>query len=334
MTARKYERFAIHRPEFLGDEHWESIELELDRLSRSLDAEDDGQALSDLKCLVEAVARVTLEIAGEPAQPSDPLDKTVGRAHRLLAGQPGQALVVGGEFGRIASHSSKIARTIGIIRNQYGGGHGRSRRPHLRDEMVDLALDGALMWCRWSVRRLGLFSEGRPTSLVRDLVEQPATFYSGDLRRRLEAANLSSLELHHQQELGVAVGQRVMRETFVVRWDGLDPCLKSDGLVTWPGGYRIGLLRGLWFNPDGLPTITPQSIRDGLSVIDPVPDAAETLNELVKRVVVSTEPSLPDADRIELQKTVGWLSRRIPLRPEGERAALHRLEQHLNGVPF
>jgi len=39
-------------------------------------------------------------------------------------------------------------------------------------------------------------------------------------------------------------------------------------------------MRGLWFNPDGLPTITPQSIREGLCVLDPVPDAAETLSEL------------------------------------------------------
>src|SRR5699024_7071956 len=83
----------------------------------------------------------------------------------------------------------------------------------------------------------------------------------------------------------------------------------------WPAGYRIGLLRGLWFAPDGHPTVTPRSIRDGLEVIDPVPDAADALHEQVARVRESTRPSLPDADRESVRETAEWLRHRESVRP-------------------
>lgn len=333
VPVERYERFDVRRPQFLGDEHWECITIEMERLCRSLEADDDGQVLSDLKCLVEATARVALDIAGSPVKPDAAFDSTVNGAHQLLAAQPGHDLTSDKHFAAMASQASRIARNLGNIRNQFGGGHGRARQPDIRHEMVDLALDGGLIWTRWAVRRLGLFSEGRPAALIRDLVEEPATFHSGDLRRRLVAANLPDLEPHHQQELGVAVGQRVMRQTFVVRWDGLDPCLSSDDLAVWPAGYRIGLLRGVWFAPDGHPTVTPRSIRDGLEVIDPVPDAADALHEQVARVRESTQPSLPDADQESVRETAEWLRHRESVRPAAEQAALRELLEHLAPPP-
>lgn len=334
MPAARYDRFEIERPEFLGDEHWQCVTIELDRLHRSLEAGDDSQVLSDLKCLLEAVARIALDIAGEPARASESLDRTAKRAHDLLAEQPGNSLVRGGDFAKMASQACRIARNMGSIRNQYGGGHGRSRSPQLRDEMVDLALDGSLTWARWAVRRLGLFSEGRPATLIRDLVEESAIFHSGVLQRRLEAANLASLEVHHQQELGVAVGQRVMQQTFVVRWDGLDPCLKSDDLEVWPTGYRVGLLRGLWFDPSGRTTVSPQSIKDGLGVLDPIPDGSEALSKQIQRLVDSTQPGLPDADREALAETVKWIRHRALVRPADEQPALQQLLEHLDPSPL
>lgn len=334
LPDERYERFEIQRPKYLGHEHWECITAELDRLRRSLEADDNSQALSDLKCLVESVARVALDIAGEPAQSNDSLDSTVKRAHDLLAEQPGHSLARGGDFSKMASQACRMARNLGNIRNQYGGGHGRANTPSIQNEMVDLALDGSLTWTRWAVRRLGLFSEGRPTALIRDLVEEPTTFHSGVLRRRLEAANLAKLEAHHQQELGVAVGQRVMQQTFVVKWDGLIPCLESDDLTVWPIGYRLGLLRGLWFDPDEHSTVTPQSIKDGLSLLDPVPDCAQALQDQVTRVRESTQPSLPDVNQDALRDTVEWLRHRITVRPSVEKATLQQLEAHLAPPPF
>ncbi|WP_346006816.1 hypothetical protein [Janibacter terrae] len=333
MPAARYERFQIERPAFLGDDHWGCIAAELERLHRSLEADDDSQALGDVKCLVESVGRVAFDIAGDPEKPEADLKGIVSGAHRLLAAQPGRDLTEGGDFARMASQASKMAQNLGVIRNEFGGGHGRARNPRIRDEMVDLALDGGLTWSRWVVRRLGMFSEGRPASLIRDLVEQPATFQAGVLRRRLEAANLPALEEHHQQELGVAVGQRVMRETFVVKWDGLDPCLKSDDLNTWPAGYRVGLLRGLWFSPEGHPTVTDASIRNGLTVLDPVPDCGQELVEQVIRLRTSSQPSASHQENVDLVETARWVSQRKADRPKSERAALEELERYLTDRP-
>ncbi|MDN5745283.1 MAG: abortive infection family protein [Nocardioidaceae bacterium] len=272
---------------------------------------------------------MAFDIAGDPEKSEADLKGVVSGAHNLLAAQPGRDLTQGGDFARMASQASKMAQNLGAIRNEFGGGHGRGRTPRIRDEMVDLALDGGLTWARWAVRRLGLFSEGRPASLIRDLVEQSATFHSGVLRRRLEAANLPALEEHHQQELGVAVGQRVMRQTFVVKWDGLDPCLESDDLKTWPAGYRVGLLRGLWFSPEGHPTVTDASIRNGLTVLDPVPDCAEELAHQVTRLRTSTQPLASYQEDVDLVETATWVSRRKADRPQSERVALEELERYL-----
>lgn len=272
---------------------------------------------------------MALDIAGTPADPNASFDSTVNRAHTLLAGQPGHDLANEPDFARMAAQARRMACSLGTIRNQYGAGHGRARQPRIRDEMVDLALDGGFIWARWALRRLGMFSEGRPDALIRDLVDVPQTFYSGTLRRRLEAANLPELEERHQRSLGIAVGQRCMRQTFVVRWDGLDPALESDDLNVWPAAYRFGLAQGLWFDPDEIPTATPQSIRDGLTVMDPIPDCADELADLVGRIVASTEPGLPGEVSAEVATSATFVRDRIRLRPPAEQPALARLADHI-----
>ena len=61
-------------------------------MQRSLAARDGAQALSDIKCLVESIARVVLQIDGTPADPAEAFKTTVGRACGLLKGQPGHEL--------------------------------------------------------------------------------------------------------------------------------------------------------------------------------------------------------------------------------------------------
>lgn len=100
------------------------------------------------------------------------------------------------------------------------------------------------------------------------------TFHAGVLRERLAAANLSGLERRHQHALGVAVARRATQDTFVVRWDGLDPCLESDDLRAWPRDYRLRPTQGLWFNLAGRCALTPRSMREGLLALDPAPDAS------------------------------------------------------------
>lgn len=327
-------RLDLPRPLYLGEEHWSCIQLELERFERSLKAGDAGQALGDLKCLVESVARIAHVLDGNPAAPDCSYQKLVTGAHTLLTWQPGEGLTSERYFLQIASQARKSAVALGEIRNDYGGGHGRASRPQIEPEMVTLATDGAFTWIRWAMRRLGHFSEGRPASLIRDLVEEWAIFRSGDLRRRLESANLPTLDPHHQRELGIAVGQRVMQGTFVVKMDGLDPCLETDDLATWPEGYRLGLLQGLWFDPAGKPTATPGSLKLALQVLDPIEDCSETLISQVTRLCKTTEPGLPELDQPELSQTHVWLIRHMAHRPRSERVPLDLLSKHLDPPPF
>lgn len=333
MVTERYKRFDLARPQYLGDEHWVSISTELDRLQRSLDAHDDHQVISDLKCLVEAIAKVTLDIDGSPAASNASFPDVVKTAHGKLAQQPGRELAYRSHFGHVATQASKIAVKLGDIRNEFGGGHGRAHQPGVRDEMVDLTLDGALLWARWALRRLGYFSEGRPSTLIRDLVDQPQSFSRGQLRQRLESANLAVLEERHQRAIGVAVGQRSNRGTFVVQWDGVDSCLASDSLAApWTTEYRMGLARGLWFAADESPTITPRTIREALSVLDPVPDTVDFLVELCREAVATTLPGLPSvADRLAVVAAAEFVRGRAIERPAFEEGVHFMLAHHLDG---
>lgn len=283
---------------------------------------------------MESVSRIVLDLDGNPADPNSSFDTVVNRAHNLLAGQPGHELANDSPFSTLASQARKIASNLGAIRNQYGAGHGRARTPSLNDEMLTLALDGGLLWTRWALRRVGYFAMGRPSALINDLIGEQQTFYSGLLKERLRAANLTGLEPRHQRSIGVAVGQRAMRQTFVVRWDGVDPCLQSDDLLEWPRDYRLGVAFGLWFDPEDRLTLTPQSVQDGLSMLDPVPDAAEDLASMIDRIVSSRRPGGLTDDWNTNYNVRQFVEGRIPLRPAAEKPALMELALNLDpGLP-
>lgn len=175
------------------------------------------------------------------------------------------------------------------------------------------------MWVRWAVRRLGPFAYGRPGTLLEAI--RSDEWRSGMLGERLRAANLPQLELRHQRALGVPVGQRVMGGTFVVRCDGLDPCLDSDALDPWTSAYRQGLATGLTEDKDGRLTLTPHSVRWAAEVIDPIPDNAEWLAELVERVGSHPAQAALQGDAPEMRATREGMDSRASLRPQPEREA-------------
>lgn len=331
-----YERFWIERPDHLADDYWNCIECEANRLWRSLEAGDASQAIGDIKCLVESIARIVHDINGTPVGSDAPFQSVLSKAHKLLADQPGRELVNESPFGDMATQARKIAGNLREIRNEYGGGHGRARTPELKDEMVSLALDGGLLWSRWALRRIGYFAEGRPEQLIDDLVGRSRIFRAGDLRRRLEAANLPRLEPRHQRAIGVAVGQRVARGTFVVGWDGLEPCLESDSLITWTRDYRLGLVQGLWFeeDPRDRVTMSKESIEQGLRILDPIPDCADELAGWVCRIKRAGYPPNLEGDRPGAFEVANFIRERIENRPPEERGPLTELADHLDRGPF
>lgn len=325
----------IDRPPYIRDHHWAAISTELARLHRSLAAGDGSQALSDIKCMIESVARIVLDINATPADPNAAFDSLVSQAHSVLKGQPGYELANQSVFGDLATQASKIARNLGNIRNQFGGGHGRARTPTLTDEMVRLALDGGLLWTRWALRRLGYFTEGRPNALIEDLAGTPsAVFRSGDLRRRLLSANLPNLPPAEQRAIGIAVGQRAARGTFVVHHDGVESCMNSDDLATWPGDYRLGLVYGLWFDCTGTVTMTPESAQEAIAILDPIPDCSAELADWVQRIAAARAGSAPPAWDEQANAAAHDIRGRIPDRPPGEHPALATLAGLIQTSPF
>jgi hypothetical protein len=333
VFAPTYSRFDVTRPPLLAQEYWEGIESELLRLERSLAAEDDIQAIGDAKCLVEATAKVVWDINGTPADSNAGLPQVVARAHELLRGQPGHELAHQSAYGALAMQASKMAGNLAEIRNAVGGGHGRARKPYVRAEEVDLALDGALTWVRWALRRLDLFAEGRPDQLIQDLVgsetSPQTTFTKGLLARRLTSANLAQLDPKWQRALGVAVGQRSAGGTFVVSGEGFSPAVGSSDLVTWPEQYRVGLAVGCMFDRNEQPTIWPSAIAAAMRVLVPVEDE-EAVSELVDRIVLHYQPSDPDSTQVaeavrDIEVAADQMS--APMQP-----SLTKLAEHLRAL--
>jgi hypothetical protein len=334
VTDDPYGRFRIPRPEHIGTAHTEAIDLELQRFSRAMDARDDGQATGYLKCLIEAVAKVVLDLNGTPAGGADSFDPTVKQAHDLLAAQPGHELAHGTQFGNLATQARKMAVSMSTIRNNYGGGHGRARQPELQDEMLDLAMDGSLLWVRWAIRRLGYFAQGRPETLIRDLVGDPTgqiIFYAGDLMSRLQSADLPNIDPRHARSIGLAVGQRAAQDTFNVRIEGIEAAVGDNALDRWPRNYRVGVANGLLFSPDELPTITVGNVQLSLQVCIPVMDAPDEIATLLRRVIATRAPGpLPGYPQPNLDLL--WLVEQNAVnRPTDEQAAWTDLARHLRG---
>jgi len=316
------------RPEHLPQEHWTAIGAEERRLHQAIEVEDKAAIIGSLKSLAESVARVVLDLAGEPAESNANFDGTITRAHNLLCAQPGQDLANDPPFSTMTSQARKMTANLGIIRNEFGTGHGRARSPRVLGEMVLLSIDGAMVWVRWALRRLGPFISGRPGPLIDDLVGG-TVFTAGALTARLRATNLPGLEDQHQKAVGVAVGQRVMQGTFVVRWDGLDPCLASDSLDPWTAGYRRGLAVGLLEDVDARLTATPQSLEWALSVMDPIEENAEWLGGMVDTMTTATPAGGLSTDWGESNAAYEMVLGRATIRPEGERPHLMRLAAHV-----
>ena len=126
-------------------------------------------------------------------------------------------------------------------------GHGRAVVHPVTDEGLEASVHGALIWVRWVLARLDTVLLGAVVPLVRDLGS--SIFRGGDLTERLAAAGLNNLEEDDQRSLGLAVGRRAARETYNVRFEGIDAI--ADDAGAWPDAYREGIVQGLFVNEDG-----------------------------------------------------------------------------------
>lgn len=312
----------LQQPRHMPDLNWEAILAEEDRLHHAIDRSDESEVIGQAKALVEAIARVAKEVAGEPAEANAPFEQVVNRAHRLLQTQPGHDLTGEARFSAITSSAVKMAASLGKIRNEYGTGHGRSRAPDIVPEMTALALDGAMIWSRWAVRRLGWFAFGRPGTLIDDLT-QGGLFTRGLLGQRLKAANLPELEPQHQRALGTAVGQRAASGTFVVAEDGVLEPIRAGELNPWTREFRLGVATGLREDVTGRAALSVRVLERTRELLDPIEDASDWVEAWADEAEASGHLLLEQpGDEAQVRAFLSSIGR---VRPEPERRHWQRL---------
>lgn len=251
--------FRVERPDGLDDAAWVAIDLTLTRLNAAIAASDLQLVVGCAKELTESVAKVVLVARGNTVASSAAFPEVLNSAHAALDRQPGRGLASDAQIRNIAQGAKSVASQLPELRDKYGTGHGHAVAPEVVDELALVAVDGALLWVRWALRRLHHLIKGRPEALIRDL--DGATFYRGDLAERLAAARLVKQQEADQYMVGFAVARRAMRDTFLVMEEGVEACTESTDLERWPVGFRVGLLNGLFLTADGLIDATPWSAK-------------------------------------------------------------------------
>lgn len=230
-------------------------------MTRAHQARDWELAVGSGKELVEAVAKMVLDARGEPFGNATDFPALINAAHRALARQPGHGLASDPPVREMAQAAKSAVLAVGELRNTHGTGHGRVRAPDVVTEHAYVTADASLLWVRWALRRLDVIVNGRVSDIVRDL--RVDSFRRGDLARRLEAADLGSLEETEQHRLGVAVGQRAARATINVLEDGVI----APAVARLPIPYRSGVVEGAFISSDGYLQSTLPLIRGALALL-------------------------------------------------------------------
>ncbi|MFG1609548.1 abortive infection family protein [Actinoplanes sp. NPDC049265] len=278
--------FELHRPTGLEDHAWDAIEACRARLAAAVTSEDLSLAIGTAKELVESTARVVLSARGDTVASNEELPSVLNRAHIALVRQPGQGLASDPTIRNIAQGAKTIAAQLPEIRNRYGTGHGRAASPEIAEELAFVAVDGAVLWSRWALRRLGVFILGSPATFAADLGR--GTFRRGKLTERLQAANLATLDSNDQRLIGLAVAHRAMGGTFVVREDGVTACAASASLHTWPEHYRAGVTEGLFLDRNGLVDPDQRGVGQAANIISALPNASDILQSLNQKIRAAT----------------------------------------------
>jgi hypothetical protein len=272
-------------PEVLEGSHRAPLDVHLQRLKKAVDDGDRPLIVGSAKELVEATARIVLEARGDQPASDEDFDVALNSAHSKLLFQRGDSIAVHDRVRDAGTNAKKLASQLGPLRNAYGTGHGRATIPAIEDEVLETCVDGALLWTRWALRRLGPYIKTAVQPLINDLHDE--IWYSGDLAERLEAVDLPTLGKEDQKRIGIAVGQRSSQNTYTVWRDGVEACVNSTDLTSWPPAYREGLIEGLFLNRDGevqVGNTEADSIEWAAQLLVRHDDRTEILTRLRKKI--------------------------------------------------
>lgn len=305
----------LKRPDGLGEEEWRAIKEAETRLRQAKAASDGSLVVGSAKELCEAIAKVVIaERGGVPAAAAK-MSEVITNAHKLLEFQPGEGLANDPETRKVAQGLKGVVVGLGEMRNRHGTGHGRPHATGITEEHAELAFDAALLWSAWALRRLEPYIAGDVTVLVRDLDGE--IFSRGDLRRRLNYANLSRLPAVDQRRLGLAVARRASRETFVVKEDGVE-AVQPDDPENWPPDYVESVLIGLFFDPDGYLDLKEWKVKEAARMLGLHPNPAPILRELAERTASASSVDGVVADDEVRKDLIEEFEATADQLPEGE----------------
>lgn len=260
--------FELRRPDHIDDPGWKAIEVARERLRRAWEFQDGPDVVGKAKELVETVAKVTV-VATEGAV-ADGIDfvPVVKAAQVGLKRQPGVGLSQDKDLQVMAQSVQTMARTLGSLRNSYGTGHGQARVPDVSEEMATLGVEGALVWCRWALRRLGHVLADYPNDLIAAVqVGTPRD----ELREKFEAAVLAHQPADVQHKIGVVFGQQSSGGFGNATDVGVEPAI-DGGYDEFPMDYRRGLLEGMLLTVHGTIGLTPSYTPWFVSLLTSLPE--------------------------------------------------------------
>lgn len=248
----------LPRPDELSDEHWAAITYGSDRMAQCVVGSDWPSAVGAAKNLCESVAKVVL--ARRPmAQEVREYPQLIGAAHRALDRRPGYGAAAEQPTRDMAAGARQLVTALGELRNRVGDGHGGVEVPAATVEHAGLAVDAALLWCRWALSRLDFVLANSVDRLVSSL-DGGEVFRSGEMAERLRGLGMADLSNDELFRLGRAVAHRgVHRRTFVVMEEGIGAALVEPTL--FPEPYRRGLLSGIFVDTNGYVRSTPESLQ-------------------------------------------------------------------------
>ena len=308
----------LKRSASVGDDQWAAVCDAVDRLNRAMNLDDLPAIVGGSKELCESVAKVVL-VARTQADEGLTYPALINTAHASLGRRPGHGDVAEGPIRDMIQGTKTVVTKLGDMRNQVGTGHGRATPPPTTREHASMAVNAARMWCEWALERLAVVLENNVDVLISEL--SGANFYSGYLAHRLSDIGLDRLSEPDAERLGRAIAQRGGQGgTFVVKRDGVEAAIRDP--AGFPPAYRLGLVRGLFFDHDGYVTTTPnrvseaaqlfQSLRDPQAVIALSEDVARA--DLAYGFDVASVPEIVEAIEAEAVRfamdspiRAGWL---------------------------
>jgi hypothetical protein len=221
-----------------------------DRVNRALEVGDVEQVVGTAKDLVESVTKVVLQALGTTFGSGETLPRLGRRALQGLGAHP-QSFEDRPPLRNLANALVQVPDAISTLRNRDGTGHGRPFLSDLSIANAEFTGHVALAWSRWVLAALGRVLAGMAAvdEAARRIEDRWEPFPRGSMRTVLGELRLPELEPIQQHRLGLAVGRRSVKGTWVADLDIVEPL--AAGEEPYPSHFAVGVIEGFFIDVNG-----------------------------------------------------------------------------------